>query len=236
MKTFESVAIIDERVCQPRPWLIVIPVCCICCAAPTNVLNEIGLKVLFGSSQMARDIRYAEELFKGALKRATTIPDIQQALYFWSQGKMTFIRQQLLRKEMSRGHFTPEQSKAIEVMAQTSQNQINRLVRERHPQASFTLAKQIFVDLKRGVFDDSKSKVQRREKIRECREYLEFAAEHEVIPAYFYLAKFCLDGEFEPVNTDKAMDYLNLGADKNDAFCLYELSQLFGQGQHVAKD
>ena len=55
-------------------------------------------------------------------------------------------------------------------------------------------------------------------------------------PACFYLGTIYLEGDFISVDAQKAVDYFLQGAELNNAFCLYELSLLHGEGECVVRD
>ena len=61
--------------------------------APSNILNELGLRVFTGSRDIPKDLNVAKGLFIGALKRSKTVEDLQQSTYYMSQVQMNFVRQ-----------------------------------------------------------------------------------------------------------------------------------------------
>ena len=64
----------------------------------------------------------------------------------------------------------------------------------------------------------------------------EYAAFKGVSPACLYLGMIYLEGDFVPIDADKAMEYYIQGAARNNAFCFFELSRLYKEGEHVEKD
>jgi TPR repeat protein len=61
-------------------------------------------------------------------------------------------------------------------------------------------------------------------------DYLQRAAKLGVNSAYFYLGLINLEGEYLPVDYDKAMHNYIRGAAKNNAYCFFELSRLYQEG------
>ena len=56
--------------------------------------------------------------------------------------------------------------------------------------------------------------------------------------AFFYLGLIYLEG-LHPVNKkdpEKAIDLYTKGASKNNAYCYFELSRIYGEGEFVPKD
>lgn len=62
------------------------------------------------------------------------------------------------------------------------------------------------------------------------------AAEKGVYSAYFYLGLIYLEGIHVKKNAEKAIDCYIKGAAKNNAYCYFELSRIYGEGEHVEHD
>ena len=56
------------------------------------------------------------------------------------------------------------------------------------------------------------------------------AADKGVSSAYFYLGLMNLEGDIIEQNFEKALDYYERGAAKNNAYCFYELSRIYSEG------
>jgi TPR repeat protein len=64
------------------------------------------------------------------------------------------------------------------------------------------------------------------------------SAENGVYSAYFYLGLIHLEGLF-PIgkrDPEQALDFYIKGASKNNAYCYFELSRIYGEGEIVPRD
>jgi len=64
-----------------------------------------------------------------------------------------------------------------------------------------------------------------------CHEYLTTAATKGVSSAYFYLGMIYLEGVFVKPDPEKALDCYIRGAAKNNAYCFFELSRIYSEGE-----
>jgi uncharacterized protein len=65
---------------------------------------------------------------------------------------------------------------------------------------------------------------------------LEDASKKGVHSAYFYLGVMHLEGIHVSKDPERALDFYIKGAAKNNAYCFFELSRIYAEGEVVAKD
>lgn len=64
-----------------------------------------------------------------------------------------------------------------------------------------------------------------------ARKYLEVAASKGVSSAHFYLGMIHYEGLFVKQDLELALDHYIKGAAKNNAFCFFELSRIYAEGE-----
>jgi len=60
-----------------------------------------------------------------------------------------------------------------------------------------------------------------------------FAASKGINSAHFYLGMIYYEGQFVEQDFDRAFDHYIQGAAKNNAFCFFELSRLYSEGEVI---
>ena len=125
-------------------------------------------------------------------------------------------------------------------------SQLNFLAQSGDGHAQYTYGKELFSVVRNNKLDDKKVE----------REYLQYAydqqvqkhtndsyslkssADQGIYSAYFYLGMIHLEGmhPVEKKDPEKALDYYIRGAAKNNPYCYFELSRIYGEGELVPKD
>jgi TPR repeat protein len=62
------------------------------------------------------------------------------------------------------------------------------------------------------------------------------AAKKRVFSSFFYLGLMRMEGFFCKKDPRKAVEYFTMGAAKNNAYCFFELSRIFGEGKYIPQD
>lgn len=111
-----------------------------------------------------------------------------------------------------------------------------QLAEMEHPMACFSYAKELYAQLMEGNLRHLGT--QKEKAIFEMTyRYLINAKKSGINSAFFYLGMIHLEGIYVERDVEKAFDFYVEGAAKNNAYCFFELSRIYGEGEgHIKPD
>jgi len=201
---------------------------------PTDILNELGIRCYTGSRDVPKDSEKAIGFLTAAAQNATTKKEAQSVTYYDLMVRKFALNQQL-QKDAYRQNPEKLNREVLEL-----NTQLHNLATDGHPLALFSYAKDLYAVVRNGQIEQEMNQVKntsakdvKKEEMKyfkHSKDYFEKAAAKGVNSAYFYLGMIYLDGKYEKVDHEKALDYYIKGAAKNNAYCFFELSRLHASG------
>ena len=105
-----------------------------------------------------------------------------------------------------------------------------------HPMACFSYAKELYAQLMEGNIRHLGP--QKEKAVFDLvYKYLNVAKNKGINSAFFYLGMIHLEGIYVDRDVEKAFDLYVEGAARNNAYCFFELSRIYGEGEgHIEPD
>ncbi|CDW87823.1 sel1 domain-containing protein repeat-containing protein [Stylonychia lemnae] len=192
-----------------------------------NLFNKGALKLIAKRSRdVPKDGLKAISLFEFSDQNAQTVKDKQNVEYY----KLLVRKYKIHQDTMMSGVQMNEDQQ--EEMTEINQK-LNELATSGNSQAQYTYGKELLSLLRNQSFVNKKEE---KQFLQYTYENLNNAANKGVNSAYFYLGMMYMDGLYVQKDQDKALECYIKGAAKNNAYCFFELSRIYSEGQVVDRD